>query len=126
MKKTLIKIFACFAVLCMTVVSAYALSSASCTLNKGTKSTKTSSIGQGLKSTINVSQYSDSGNTVNYYHFCGWVGWPYTVEYSNFLAPKDAPIKHTETQSKKSNFYLQLENKGYGNTAHAKGTISLN
>ncbi|MFR1685998.1 MAG: hypothetical protein ACLSVX_02305 [Massilimicrobiota timonensis] len=124
MKKTLVKIFACFAVLCMTVVGTYAAStSATCILYKGNTSAETSSVGVSKKSTITASHYSDSGNAVNVYHFCAWTGWPYTVEYSTAFYPKTGTLTHTEAQSRNSNFYLKLENLGLGSSAHVKGTI---
>lgn len=125
MKKTLIKIFACFAVLCITVVGTYAASTSStCYLNKGTYSVETSSVGVSTKATGSATNYSDSTNGINMTIMSAWTGWPYTVEYSTAVHPGDSYSKDV-TQDRNSVFYLELENFSMYTGAHAKGRISV-
>lgn len=122
MKKTLVKIFACFAVLCITIGTTYALSTfETCVILPGQSSVESESVGTSKKGELWAQAYSDSKSKMKVDIYAAWTGWPYTKEFSTEVVPKNV-VKYTETQSRNSNFYIKLSSMGSLDT-HGVGSI---
>lgn len=124
MKKN-IKVSVLFGILCLLFITstAYAAStSATVAIGKNDYSKSSSSVGVSTRAKYSATSYASSTKNMTMKAYACWTGWPYTCESSTTIAPSGS-YSYTETQSRNSNFYIELV--GY-NACSGYGSVSVN
>lgn len=89
-----------------TIVHAASLS-ASVNISKGTYQVQTNAVGLSKSALCSAKNQASSETNMTMRVYACWSGWPYSIEGTYSIAP-NSQYTYTETQSKDSNFYIQL------------------